>query len=89
MYRGAGTGLIGGGVVLAVIGAILKYAISVDTSGFNINTIGVILLIAGIALFVIGVIVIAAGGRRHTVVEEDVRETPSGASRVEERRDVL
>jgi hypothetical protein len=61
----------------------------VDTSGFNINTIGIILLVAGIIAFVIGVAVLAMGGRRTTSVREDIQQTPSGSSRVEERRDDL
>jgi hypothetical protein len=89
MSRVAGTGLVGLGVVLGVVGAILKYAVSVDTSGFNINTIGVILLIAGILVFVIGVIALAMGSRSHSVVREDVQTTPTGSARVEERRDDL
>lgn len=87
MYRGAGTGLIGGGVVMAVIGAILKYGVSVDTTGFNINTVGFILLVAGIVLFALGVLVLAIGGSRRSVVHEDVHHTPHGTERIEERRD--
>jgi hypothetical protein len=89
VYRGAGTGLIGLGVVMGVIGAILKYAVSVDTTGFNINTIGLILLIAGIALFVIGVVVLALGSSRRSYSREDIHQTPTGQSRVEETRDDL
>ncbi len=38
MYRGTGTGLIGLGVVLVVVGAILDYAVTATTSGLSINT---------------------------------------------------
>ena len=39
---------IGASIFLLVIGAILTFAVSVDTEGFNINTVGVILMIAGV-----------------------------------------
>jgi hypothetical protein len=48
MNRGAGTGLIGLGIILTVVGAILDWAVTVTTSGFNINSVGVILLVVGI-----------------------------------------
>jgi hypothetical protein len=74
-------------VVLGVIGAILKYAVNVSTTGFNINTVGLILLIAGIVVFVIAAAVLAMGSSRRSTVREDIRETPTGASRIEERDD--
>ena len=40
MNRGTGTGLIVFGVVLGVVGAIMAFAITVHTRGFNINTAG-------------------------------------------------
>lgn len=38
---------VGTSLVLIAIGAILRFAVSVTTSGFNIHTIGIILLIIG------------------------------------------
>ena len=72
---------------MAVVGAIMKFAVSVSTSGFSINTVGVILLIAGIVLFVVGAIVLAMGGGRRSTVREDIQQTPTGQSRIEERND--
>jgi uncharacterized membrane protein YidH (DUF202 family) len=89
MSRGAGTGLIGFGIVLAVIGAILDFAVSTDTSGFNINTIGLILLIAGVVMTVLGIAVFAMGSNRRSVMREDVRAVPGGSERYVERRDDL
>lgn len=61
---------IGVSVFIMAVGAILAWGISVDNAeGFNINTIGVILMIVG----AIGLAVALAvfGGRRGgTVVEE-------------------
>lgn len=40
-------GGIGGSLVLAALGAILYWGVSVEGEGFNLNTIGVILMVAG------------------------------------------
>jgi uncharacterized membrane protein len=87
MYRGAGTGLMALSVVMAVVGAILTYAVSVTTNGFSIHTVGLILLIAGIVLFVASAILLAVGSSRRTSIREDIRQGPTGAERIEERRD--
>jgi len=39
---------IGVSILLIAVGAILRFAVSVTSSGFNIHTIGLILLIVGI-----------------------------------------
>jgi len=66
---------IGIGLVLLAAGAIMAFAVEVEsTNGFNINTIGIILMIVG----AIGVIASMAiwGGRgpvgRRRVYEEDI-----------------
>ena len=89
MSRGAGSGLIGFGIVMVVIGAILDYAVSVHTSGFNINTVGLILLIAGIVSVLVGLVMFFAGGTRRSVMREDVRAVPGGSERRVEQRDDL
>ena len=86
MNRGAGTGLIGFGIVSVIVGAILDYAVTVTTSGFNINTVGLILLIAGIVSVLIGMVVFIAGSSHRTSIHEDVRNTPSGTQRTYEER---
>jgi hypothetical protein len=79
MYRVTG---IGTSLVLIAAGAILIWAVDVDTDGFNLNNIGVILLIVGAIGFVVS-LVAGLGTRandsalieRNTVVErEPVRE---------------
>ena len=84
MYRSAGTGMMVGGAIIAAIGAILEFAVSVNTSGFNINTVGLILLIAGIVLFIAGLGALLAGNNRRTTVTQDVHQTPTGHARVEQ-----
>jgi beta-lactamase regulating signal transducer with metallopeptidase domain len=87
MYRGAGTGLIGLGIVMVVVGAILDYAVTATTSGLNINTVGVILLIVGICCVLIGGIVFGVGSFRQTTTRENVRVSPEGQERVFQQRD--
>jgi hypothetical protein len=68
---------IGGSLVLIAVGAILKWAVTVDNpDGFNINTAGVILMIVGAVGLVISVIWMLS--RRKTNV---VHEGPVGTSR--------
>jgi Domain of unknown function (DUF6458) len=38
---------IGTGMFLIAVGAIMRYAITIHTQGFNLHTIGVILMIVG------------------------------------------
>lgn len=64
---------IGVSVFLIAVGAILSFAINVDsTEGFNVNTIGIILMVAG----AIGLIwsAIVWGGRRDTVAGDTIVE---------------
>jgi predicted tellurium resistance membrane protein TerC len=70
-----------------VVGAIMVFAITVHTHGFNINTAGWILLIVGVVVFVIGIAIFVTGSRRSSTTVENVQSTPSGQERVEERRD--
>jgi len=44
---------LGSSLLLIAVGAVLRWAVSVHTSGFNIHTIGLILLIVGGIGFVI------------------------------------
>lgn len=75
------------GIVLVVVGAIMKFAVSAKTSGFNINKAGLILLLVGIGVFVISLIILAIGGRTSSTTRTDVRETPSGQERTEKKDD--
>jgi hypothetical protein len=67
-----------GGLVVSIIafavGAILDWAVTVspDQHGFNINKVGVILMIVGIVGAVVSILVMIFGNvtRRRTVVED-------------------
>ena len=39
---------IGASIFLLVVGAILTFAVNVSAEGFNINTVGIILMVAGV-----------------------------------------
>ncbi len=88
MYsRSTGGGLMGLAVVLVVIGAIMRFAVTVTTSGFNIHKIGDILLVVGIILAILSMLLLVMGSRRRVITRTDVRGTPGGEQRVQERED--
>jgi len=87
MERSSGIGLMGFGIVLVVVGAVMRFAISAHSSGFNIHTAGVILLWVGIAIFVLSLLILALGGRSRSTTRTDVHETPSGEERIEQQKD--
>ena len=65
---------IGVSLILIAVGAVLAFAVHVTTSGFNVNTVGYILLVVGV---VGGLISLAfwsswggVGSRRRTVIDE-------------------
>jgi uncharacterized membrane protein len=58
---------IGGAIFLLVVGAILTFAITVTNShGFSINTIGIILMVAG-GIWLLAELIVY-GSRRNTTV---------------------
>ncbi len=68
-------------IILFAIGAILKFATSVHSSSFNIQTIGVILMIVGAVGFLLSLAFWASWGgfggmsRRRTVYQDPVSGT--------------
>lgn len=46
---------IGGSIFLIVVGAILKFAITDSISGVDLQTIGVILMVAGVLGLILGI----------------------------------
>ena len=75
---------IGAAILVAAVGAILRYAVSDSIDGVNLETIGLILMIAGAVGFLLTMILEYGGRNRRTerVVEregrpverEDIRE---------------
>ena len=48
---------VGGSIFLIAVGAILRYALNLDVAGVDIDTVGLILMIAGAALLLISLAV--------------------------------
>lgn len=55
-------GGIGGSLFLVALGAVLYWGVSVEGEGFNLNTIGLILLIVGAIGIVLTLIMSAGNG---------------------------
>jgi len=64
------TGGIGGSLVLIALGAILYWAVSAEAEGFNINMIGLILLVVGVIGLVLTLIMTASA--ENTDADRDV-----------------
>jgi hypothetical protein len=80
-------------IVLIAVGAILRFAVSVTTTGFNLHTIGVILIVAGAVGLLLSIVYWGSWGgfsgrdayrRTRRVVSDG-----SGGSYVEERGEEL
>ena len=57
------SGGIGGSLFLIALGAILYWAVTVEAEGFNLNTIGLILLIVGVIGLVLTLLMTADAQR--------------------------
>ncbi len=88
MDRGPGASFIGFGLVLIIAGALMRFAITVHTDGFNINTGGVIAMVVGLAAVVLGLVMLLLPSRRKSITSERYVETPVGQERVQERDDI-
>ncbi len=66
---------LGTSIFLIAVGAILRYAVTTTVSGVSITTIGLILMIVGIAGVILSVLYMFAWGpRRRAVASERVVE---------------
>jgi hypothetical protein len=65
---------IGTSIFLIAVGAILRYAVTVSTSGFNVHTAGTILMVVGAIGLLISLIWMATASRRTVVGGPVVRE---------------
>ena len=72
---------IGFCIFLFVVGAILTFAVEVDTgSGFNLNTVGIILMVGGLLGLLVSALFLSSFSPRNR------RRTVAGDTVVEERR---
>lgn len=67
---------IGASIFLIAVGAILKYAVTATVAGIEIQTVGLILMIAGIVGLVISLFLLTQTERRRTVVYDDAPRDP-------------
>jgi len=74
---------IGAGIALIVIGAILAFAINVDTGWVDLDLIGYILMGAGVVVVLIGIVLLARGRRTNSVTRETI--DPESGQRVVRR----
>jgi hypothetical protein len=68
---------IGASLILIAAGAILRWAVTADTNGVNLDVVGLILLIVGAVGLVLSLVFWSSWGgygpwRRGVVVEDDV-----------------
>jgi len=63
---------IGSSLVLIAIGAILKFAVTTSVSGVNLATVGVVLIVVGLAGLAIS-LAMASTARRRVVVQHSTR----------------
>jgi membrane-bound ClpP family serine protease len=73
---------IGVSIFLIAVGAILTFAIDVTTNGFNINTIGIILMIVGAIGLLTSLIIWGPRRRSARAVTYDDGYAPTGGRRV-------
>lgn len=74
---------IGTGIVLFVIGAILTFALNVETGFVNLDLVGYILMAAGAIVFVIGLVLAMRKRQSVTTVQSGV---DANGGTVQERR---
>lgn len=65
---------VGGSIFLIAVGAILRYAVQDEIEAINLETVGLILMIAGVAGLLIGLFLMTQNRGRGDVVVE--RERP-------------
>ena len=76
---------LGSSLFLIAIGAILRFAVNVSGHGFNIHTIGIILMIVGIVGLVISLFWLTMASERRTTARV-VRDDGVGGVREYEHR---
>ena len=74
---------LGTSIFLIAVGAILDFAVTVSTPGFNIHTVGVILMVVGVIGLVMSMIFWGSwGGFHHQAVYTDGLAPPRRRRRV-------
>ncbi len=63
---------LGTSIFLVAVGAILRYAVTASVSGLSLTTVGLILMIAGVAGVLLSLLYMSTARRRGDVVRERV-----------------
>jgi hypothetical protein len=75
---------IGTGIALFVIGAVLAFAVNVDTGGvIDLDLIGYLLMGAGVVVFIIGIVLVVRKRESVTTVRSAV--DPASGQNVQQR----
>lgn len=79
---------IGGSIFLIALGAIFAFAVEFDLGWLDINVVGWVLMIAGLAGLLLTISFWQSRRRTTTVVQPTERVVPVQTERIEERREV-
>ena len=72
---------LGSSIFLIALGAILAFAVNIDTPGFDLHTVGYILMAAGALGIILGIVLIAR--KRSTVSTTRTGVDPVNGDRVQ------
>ena len=61
---------IGTSIFLIALGAILKFAVTASVAGIKLETVGVILMVAGVLGLIVSLFFLSAARRRDPVVDD-------------------
>lgn len=84
MLQNTGFGL---SALLIAAGAILKWAVTYEAEGIDLNQVGLIIFIVGLGLGLISLVMAASGSRR--TVDSERESLIDGRPVVERQRDVI
>lgn len=62
---------IGTSIFLIALGAILKFAVTASVAGIKLETVGVILMVAGVLGLIVSLFLLSAANRRREPVVDD------------------
>ena len=69
---------VGAGILIVAVGAVLRFAVKVtNTHGFNVHTVGIILMVAGVAGVLLDLVLFMPRRRRTTTVAQPVTTQPA------------
>lgn len=77
---------IGSGIFLIALGAILAFALEVSVEWIALTTVGYILMVAGVAMLLIGVVLLAR--KRAAVTTERTQVDPVSGERLTRRESI-